>query len=118
MYQDIGGIDRHRRFPSNIRDLLRFLKGEKVVIVLKSGQKQAVVVEAVIGNMVVASTCRGIVKFVDINCICEVLAECEDILGNVLAQDKVKKLRENTDIEALEKPAEPYGWQAYNCNKE
>ncbi|TYQ16210.1 UNVERIFIED_CONTAM: hypothetical protein Cloal_2732 [Acetivibrio alkalicellulosi] len=112
MHRDVD-TRRHRDFPENIRELLKLLKGERVVIVLRSGQKQALVVEAVIGDLLVASLDKGILKFVDIDCICEVLAECGDVLGNILTHDKFKRLRGDINPEIEKKSDNAYGWQTY-----
>ena len=54
MYCGAFGADNHKGFPDNIKKLLKLLRGERVVIVLKSGCKQTVCVEAVIGDLLMA----------------------------------------------------------------
>lgn len=55
---------------------------DRATIVLASGEKETVTVAAVIGDLLIA-TCDGrMLKFVDIDCICEVLASCSDFLDD------------------------------------
>lgn len=113
MYYNVLENDNCEEFPDSIKKLLKLLKGEKVVIVLRSGQKQTVVVDAVVGDLLMVSVNKCIIKFIDIHCICEVLAERE----NVFIQKKVTKLRGCADFEVLQKPTQPYGWQIYQNNQ-
>ena len=116
MYCDVLGSDNRKGFPDNIKKLLKLLKGEKVVIVLRSGCKQTVCVEAVVGNLLVASVNRSVIKFVDIDCICEVLAESGDVLSNVFMNNNVKNPWRDSGCESLEECTKGYGWQMYQNN--
>lgn len=71
--------------PGTIRDLLSLLIEQKVKIILKSGEEEKIEIEAVVGDLVVASICdEDKIKFIDVHCICAVIVECEDILENIL----------------------------------
>lgn len=83
----MGRFSRPRKklckdIPGNIKELLKLLIGEKVIIVLSSGESECVKVEAVIGNLLLADVCNKF-NFIDICCICAVIVECEDILENI-----------------------------------
>ena len=70
------------RLPGSIRDVLKRLVDDDITIVLASGEKENVRVAAVVGDLLI-STCDGNrLKFVDIDCICEVLASCSDFLDD------------------------------------
>jgi hypothetical protein len=70
------------RLPGSIRDVLKNLIDDEITIVLASGEKERVKVAAVVGDLLIA-TCDGkLLKFVDIGCICEVLASCSDFLDD------------------------------------
>lgn len=117
MYCGNFGFGQQNEFPDNIKKLLKLLKGEKVVIVLRSGCKQAVCVEAVVGNLLMASVNRHVIKFVDIDCICEVLAESGDVLSSIFMQNKGNKACRVFDSDALEECTKGYGWQTYQGNQ-
>ena len=85
-------------FPDSIRDILKLLKGEHVKIILKCGECEFVTIKAVIGDLLVAiikydkpgddgyavDKCKKEkFKFVDIGCICAVIADCEDIVDDL-----------------------------------
>ena len=74
--------------PNNIRELLELLRGEVVTIILESGERERCVrIEAVIGNLVLVKLpgqCGSRFKFVDIECICAIIVECEDIVDNLI----------------------------------
>lgn len=87
-----------KQFPDSIRDILKLLKGEKIKIFLSSGEAEYVTIKAVIGDLLVATIkydrpevdaskvekCRKEkFKFVDIDCICSVIADCEDIVAGI-----------------------------------
>ncbi|HCT64186.1 MAG TPA: hypothetical protein DIC60_02750 [Lachnospiraceae bacterium] len=80
--------------PGSIKELLELLIEEEVTIVLKSGETECVEIEAVVGNLLVATIeghkCGERFKFIDICCICAVIVECEDILENILRDWKCK----------------------------
>lgn len=70
--------------PATIKGLLELLIEDKVTIILKSGEQETVEVEAVVGNLLVASLNCGKVKFIDIDCICAIIVRCEEILEAIL----------------------------------
>lgn len=82
--------------PGSIKELLELLIEEEVTIILESGETEEVEVEAVVGNLLVATiedNCDHddeCFKFIDIDCICAVIVECEDILENILRDWKCK----------------------------
>lgn len=84
--------------PASIKELLELLVEEDVTIILKSGETECVEVEAVVGNLLVASIeehrekhhCGDRLKFIDICCICAVIVECEDVLENILRDWKCR----------------------------
>lgn len=61
-------------------DLLRRLKGERVLLILESGDRECVKVVAVIDEVLVATLDRKFI-FVDCDCICAVIADCLDVLS-------------------------------------
>jgi len=67
--------------PENICDILRRLEGEKVVIILESGEKEVVRVVRVVGDVLVAKLLDRRFIFVDCDCICAVIADCLDVLS-------------------------------------
>jgi len=67
--------------PENICDILRRLEGEKVVIILESGEKEVVRVVRVVGDVLVAKLLDRRFIFVDCECICAVIADCLDVLS-------------------------------------
>jgi hypothetical protein len=77
-------LNFHEGIPQSIRQLLRFLAGERVTIILKSGETEHVRVEAVVGDLLIAQVEDDIIKFIDIECICAIIVECEEILNNIL----------------------------------
>ncbi|AUG56961.1 hypothetical protein [Acetivibrio saccincola] len=117
MYCGNFGFGQQNEFPDNIKKLLKLLKGEKVIIVLRSGCKQTVCVEAVVGNLLMASVNRSVIKFVDIDCICEVLAESGDVLSSIFMHNKGKRPRVDFGCDALEECTKGYGWQVNQNNQ-
>ncbi|HOQ16012.1 MAG TPA: hypothetical protein PLL17_00895 [Defluviitaleaceae bacterium] len=84
------GCDKGRNsatLPANIRELLKGLIDEEVIIVLKSGKYEEVEVLAVERNSLIARY-DGKIKFVDIDCICEVLTDPEDFIEAIFKGDK------------------------------
>jgi len=67
--------------PENICDILRRLEGEKVVVVLESGEKEVVRVVRVVGDILVAKLLDRRFIFIDCDCICAVIADCLDVLS-------------------------------------
>lgn len=89
-----GNIFESRSFkevPGSIKELLKLLEEECVTIILESGEEEKVEVEAVVGNLLVATTNKDDFKFVDIDCICAVIVDCEDILENILRGGRRRK---------------------------
>lgn len=74
--------------PNNIGDLLESLIGKVVVIILNSGRCQVVRIRAVVGDVVVADflniSSPFNIKFINIECICEVITRCPDLLESFL----------------------------------
>ena len=64
--------------PESIRDILRRLKGRRVVIVIKGCCRENVQILDVTGELLVCRFC-GAIKFVRIECICEVITNCPDL---------------------------------------
>ncbi|HHW67110.1 hypothetical protein [Defluviitalea raffinosedens] len=73
--------------PANIKDVLRFLNEDDVKIVLKSGKCEEVEVLGVNGNLLAAEY-EDDIKFVDIDCICEVIADPEDVIEGLFKQHR------------------------------
>ncbi|SFG07271.1 hypothetical protein SAMN05660649_00569 [Desulfotomaculum arcticum] len=70
-------------FPENLCGILKDLVGEKVIIILESGDKELVKVVAVKGNILIAITMADRkFKFVDCDCICAVIADCLDVIAD------------------------------------
>lgn len=74
--------------PTSITELLRSLIGERVTIILESGEIERIRIIAVSGDLLVAEFFRCSIKFVRIDCICAVRAECTDILENILRSNR------------------------------
>lgn len=80
--------------PTSIKGLLELLIDEEVIIILESGEEEKVEIVAVMGNLLAASLECGKhehdkhkferIKFIDIDCICAVIAECEEVLEGIL----------------------------------
>lgn len=78
-----------RHFPDNIRDLLCLLvdgDNNTATIILNTCDdcvQENVEIVSVIGDLAIFR-CHDKFKFVDIRCICEVIVDCETILGELL----------------------------------
>lgn len=70
--------------PATIKGLLELLIEDEITIILESGEQETIEVEAVVGNLLVASLNHCKTKFIDIDCICAVKVECEEILEAIL----------------------------------
>ncbi len=75
--------------PGKIKDLLKILVCRRVKIVLNAHQSpQMVKIRDVVGDILVAETDTGTeensIKFIDINCICEILISHEELLESIL----------------------------------
>jgi hypothetical protein len=79
----------------SIKDVLKASIEQKVTIILISGQKLTVEVEAVIDNLLVASI-DGKILFIDIECICVVITCCEEILESLLGKNHRKREEEES----------------------
>lgn len=78
----------------DIKEVLQALIDQDATIILVSGQRLNVEVEAVVDNLLVASIGNRIL-FIDIECICVVVTCCEEILEFLLQKNKFhEKLRE------------------------
>lgn len=76
--------------PNNIRELLELLKGEVVTLILESGERERCVrIEAIMGNLLLVKLpgdCGSRFKFVDIECICAVITNCEEVLNTIFRE--------------------------------
>ncbi len=72
-------MSENQCIPETICDILKKLEGERVIIILESGDKELVKVVAVVGNLLVSTIDRKF-KFVDCDCICAVIADCLDVI--------------------------------------
>ncbi len=68
------------RIPETLCGVLEKLKGEKVILNLRSGDKEQVKIVDVVGNVLIATTDRRF-KFVSCDCICAVIADCLDVIS-------------------------------------
>jgi hypothetical protein len=72
--------------PGSIKELLRRLINRKVVIVLDANvDPEFIEIENVVGNLLVAQF-QGKFKFVDIDCICEVIISRDELLEALLGK--------------------------------
>jgi hypothetical protein len=78
------------KLPNTIRDLLKGLTGKTVTIISKSGDKETVEIEGVIGDILVSGL-DGCFKFTVISCICSVIAKCDDLIDAAFAADYSSK---------------------------
>jgi hypothetical protein len=65
--------------PCSIKALLEGLKGKTVTIITKSGDREVVEIEGVIGDILVSQVECGY-KFTLIGCICSIIAKCDDLI--------------------------------------
>lgn len=61
--------------------MLKRLKGERVLLLLESGDREWVKVVAVLDGVLVATLDKKFI-FVDCNCICAVIADCLDVIAD------------------------------------
>jgi hypothetical protein len=73
-----------QKLPNTLRGLLDGLAGKTVTIISKSGDKETVEIEGVIGDILV-SNLDGCFKFTVISCICSVIAKCDDLIDAAFA---------------------------------
>jgi hypothetical protein len=79
-----------QKLPNTIRCLLEGLAGKTVTIISKSGDKETVEIEGVIGDILVSGL-DGCFKFTVISCICSVIASCDDLIDAAFASDNCSK---------------------------
>lgn len=79
----------------NIKEVLEGLVEQRVTLVLVSGQRLTVEVDAVVDDLLVASI-DGKILFIDIECICVVLTCCEEVLESLLRKRQVFRKIEKT----------------------
>ena len=72
-----------RFFPDNIKELLKELVCDTVVIIFKNGTKERVRIECVSGNLLVVRD-QGVFRLIDIDCICQVCVNAETILNSLI----------------------------------
>lgn len=75
--------------PTNIKNLLDALVGKPACIVLKTGTREPVRVDAVSGDLLICtsrSACGGCpnIRFINIGCICGVIVSCPTALSAVV----------------------------------
>ncbi|KRQ87235.1 hypothetical protein ABG79_01038 [Caloramator mitchellensis] len=75
----------------SIKSVLEALEGQKVVIVLKGCCEEWVKILKVCHEVVIVEMighkCNCPVKFIDIDCICEVITDCRAVLQKFLDDD-------------------------------
>jgi hypothetical protein len=77
-----------RRVPGTIKELLKLLCGKDVTLILDAHDcPENVEIEAIIGNLLVAETTNHRFKFVDIDCICAVIVDREELLEGIFNCD-------------------------------
>ena len=89
MFKNFTGI-------KNIKEVLEGLVEQRVTIILVSGQKLTVEVDAVIDHLLVASI-DGKILFIDIECICVVVTCCEEVLELLLNRKQRPRKMEEED---------------------
>lgn len=80
-------FSRREDHDHGIKETLENLIGRRVGIILESGERLFVRIEAVRDNQVIAA-CDCKVIFIDIECICAVIAECPEVLRTILREDR------------------------------
>ena len=68
------------RIPETLCGILEKLKGEKVIVILESGDKELVKVVDVVGNVLITTIDKRF-KFISCECICAVIADCLDVIS-------------------------------------
>jgi hypothetical protein len=74
-------------FPDDIKDLLKRLACECVIITFENGTREKVKIECVSGDLLVVKE-QNMFRFINIECICSVLVNCDTILENLLGTCK------------------------------
>ena len=74
-------INTPRPRIDSLCDVLRRLKGERVLLLLESGDREWVKVVAVVDEVLVATLDKKFI-FVDCDCICAVIADCLDVIAD------------------------------------
>lgn len=70
-------------FPDSIRELLKKLACDHVVLVFRNGTRERVKIECVSGNLLVVRD-QGAFRLIDIDCICQVCVNAETILNSLI----------------------------------
>jgi hypothetical protein len=87
-----------RRIPSTIKELLKLLCGQDVTLILDAHDgPENVEIEAIIGDLLVAETTNNRFKFVDIDCICAVIVDREDLLEGIFNCENEEAAGRQTD---------------------
>jgi hypothetical protein len=80
----------------NLKEVLEGLVEQKVTIILVSGQRLTVEVDAVVDNLLVASI-DGKILFIDIECICVVVTCCEEVLESLFDRKRSRRRMEEEE---------------------
>jgi hypothetical protein len=80
-------FSRREDHDHGIKETLENLIGRRVGIILESGERLFVVIEAVRDNLVIAA-CGCRVIFINIDCICAVITECPEVLRTFLREER------------------------------
>jgi len=64
----------------DICELLKELVDDHVIIIFKSGKSERVHIKKVVGNIAVGKLGNNQFIFINCDCICAVIASCEEIL--------------------------------------
>lgn len=90
------GSNKQKFIPGSIRQLLKRLIEREITIVLDAETPpEKVEVEAVVGDLLVAETEDRRIKFVDINCICEIIIDREELLESIFHQGCCENQKED-----------------------
>lgn len=68
------------RVSGDLCELLKEFVDDHVIIIFESGKSERVVIKKVIGNIVVGKLGNNQFIFINCECICAVIASCEEIL--------------------------------------
>jgi ethanolamine ammonia-lyase large subunit len=68
------------RVSGDLCELLKEFIDDHVIIIFESGKSERVVIKRVIGNLVVGKLGNNHFIFINCDCICAVIASCEEIL--------------------------------------
>jgi len=74
--------------PGTIRELLKIFENREVTIVIEARQEpERVKIQAIVGDILVAKTKEQDIKFIDINCICEIIIGSDELLNSIIRPD-------------------------------